>query len=213
MDDSSSGLPYNLPDADLLAKPGDSGRSCVFVPDRVLVVIGKGSDPSLELHEETIRLDGVPVLRRSTGGCAVVLAPNMLVASLVLCATEQANSSDYFRAFNGVTIRSLESLGISDLVHAGISDIARKGRKIAGSAIYRNRRLVFYHAVINLAGGTSLMERYLKHPPRTPEYRANRTHEEFVTSLAAEGFVIEAEDLRRKVETEFDLYLAKARVA
>lgn len=213
MNESLELLPYDLPDANLLLPNREGGRACVFVPDRVMVVIGKGSDPALELHNETIVQDGVPVLRRGTGGCAVVLAPNMLVASFARYETEQGKSADYFRAFNDMIIRSFESLGISDLAHAGISDIARNGRKIAGSALYRNRLTVFYHAVINLASGASLMERYLKHPPRTPDYRENRSHEEFVTSLAAEGFVIDTDEFTERVQSEFHNYLVKARAA
>ncbi|HEY3296373.1 MAG TPA: hypothetical protein VGL38_13175 [bacterium] len=207
-------LPYDLPDAGLLyPSNGDAGRACVFVPERVLVVIGKGSDPELEVHADTVLRDEVPVLRRGTGGCAVVLAPTMLVVAFALYETEQGKSSDYFRAFNDMIIRSLEELGISDIVQAGISDIARHGRKIAGSALYRNKTTIFYHAVINLSSGTSLMERYLKHPPRTPDYRENRSHEDFVTSLAAEGFVIDTELFREKVEVEFRTYLQKAHAA
>ena len=205
-------VPYDLPDAKLLTANADGGQVCVFVPERVMVVIGKGSDPEVELHAEAIHSDGIPVLRRGTGGCAVVLAPTMLVASFALYESAQAKSSDYFRAFNDMIIRSLNSLGISDLAHAGTSDIARHGRKIAGSALYRNRLMVFFHAVINLSSGTGLMERYLKHPPRTPDYRENRTHEEFVTSLAAEGLVVEPKDVRKRIEAVFEDYLSKARV-
>jgi lipoate-protein ligase A len=206
-------LPYDLPDADLLTSRDGQGRVCVFVPARVMVVIGKGSDPDLELRAEAIQSDGVPILQRGTGGCAVVLAPTMLVTSFALYETEQAKSADYFRDFNRMIIRTLENLGISDLEHAGISDIARHGRKIVGSALYRNRLTVFYHAVINLAGGTDLMERYLKHPPRTPDYRKNRSHVEFVTSLAAEGFAVEPEDFRKGIEAEFSNYLTRAHIA
>jgi lipoate---protein ligase len=203
-------LPYDLPDAGLLTAHSDGGHACVFIPEQVMVVIGKGSDPALELHAEAILDDRVPVLRRGTGGCAVVLSPNMLVVSFALYEAEQQKSSDYFRAFNGIIIRSFGTLGIADLSHAGISDIARHGRKIAGSALYRNRLMVFYHAVINLASGTNLMERYLKHPPRTPDYRENRPHEDFVTSLAAEGFVVEPESISEIIETEFRDYQSRA---
>jgi len=213
VNDSLITSPYDLPDANLLISRADGGRVCVFVPDRVVVVIGKGSDTSAELRAESILCDRVPVLRRGTGGCAVVLTPDMLIASFALYETEQGKSADYFRTFNSIIIHGLESLGVSDLLPAGISDIARHGRKIAGSALYRNRLLVFYHAVINVSGGTNLMERYLKYPPRTPDYRDRRSHADFVTSLSAEGFRIDRDDFRRQVESEFDAYLAKAFVA
>ncbi|MBU1984394.1 hypothetical protein KJ815_08290 [bacterium] len=175
----------------------------VFVPPCVMVVMGKGSDPAAELHANHILADGVPVIRRGTGGCAVVLSPEMIVVSFVVLHKRQQKSAEYFRAFNRTIIRALSDQGVTHLEHAGTSDIARHGRKIAGTAIYRNRRLVFYHAVINAAGEANLMERYLKHPPRTPDYRADRTHANFVTSLAAEGFRIDLSAFQNGIETEF----------
>jgi lipoate-protein ligase A len=209
MSDSLAVLPYDLPDAELLRPTESGGGVRVFVPERVLVVIGKGSDPALELHEDTIVEDNVPVLRRGTGGCAVVLSPRMLCASFAVYGAEQQRSADYFREFNGMIIRALTDGGVTDLEGAGTSDIARQGRKLVGSALYRNRVLVFYHAVINLADGTDLMERYLKQPPRTPDYREGRSHGEFVSSLAAEGFEVDAAAMKATLETEFAMFIMK----
>lgn len=201
--DSISFLPYDLPDAELAR--GERGSGCMlFVPPQTMVVIGKGSDPALELRVETISEDSIPVLRRGTGGCAVILSPEMAVVSFALAHQRQRNSSEYFKSCNAVVIRALTQLGVSDLEHVGTSDIARHGRKIAGTAIYRNRDLVFYHAVINLRASTEAMERYLAPPPRMPNYRNGRTHSEFVTSLAAEGFTIDVDFLRARIETEFE---------
>jgi lipoate---protein ligase len=204
-------LPYDLPDAELLERvDGVAGRCVVFVPVRTVVVIGKGSNPELELNAGAIAADGVPVLRRGTGGCAVVLTPQMVVISFAVYSQEQHRSSEYFRIFNGLIIRSLQTLRVPGLLHEGTSDIALDGRKIAGTAIYRNREMVFYHAILNLAGTTELMERYLKRPPRMPDYRAGRSHAEFVTSLAAQGYIIDIPTLQRRVEAEFSRFLAEA---
>ncbi len=58
----------------------------------------------------------------------------------------------------------------------------------------REGRLV-YHGVLNLGENPVIFERYLRHPRREPDYRQNRTHSEFVTSLEKEGYRIEFEDL------------------
>jgi len=168
-----------------------------------MVVIGKGSDPQRELRIDEIARDGVPVLRRGTGGCAVVLSPGTVVVSFVLFHRRQRNSSEYFQAFNAAIIRALGAMGVDDLEHKGTSDIARRRKKIAGTAIYRNRDLVFYHAVINLSESAVIMERYLQHPPRTPDYRNDRSHTEFVTSLSAEGFELDVDRFRMQIEHEF----------
>jgi lipoate-protein ligase A len=201
-------LPYDLPDAPLIVPDGSRGRCCVFVPERVMVVIGKGSDAGREVNGAAVLEDRVPVLRRGTGGCSVVLSPEMAAVSFALYGAEQKKSTDYFRDFNRVIMDALERLGVSGLEHRGISDITLGGRKIAGTAIYRNRELVFYHAIVNLRGDTGLMERYLTMPPREPEYRAGRSHRDFVTSLAAAGFPVDAGALSEAITSTFPSLLA-----
>jgi len=196
--------PYDLPDTSLLEVSGRERACVVFEPERVLVVVGKGSDVERELQTEHIVADGVPVLRRGSGGCAVVLTPGMMAVAFALYTREQRKSSEYFQTFNRAVIRALEECGVRDLEHAGISDIARAGRKIAGSAIYRNRELLFYHSIVNLAGETALIERYLRQPPRMPDYRAERSHADFVTSLQAEGFAVNRAVMADTMQREFE---------
>jgi lipoate-protein ligase A len=195
--------PYDLPDAELMKVSAETARCRVFVPPGTMVVIGKGSDPARELRIENIVADGVPVLRRGTGGCAVVLTADMLAVSFALQHTPQRKSSEYFRVFNALVMRALEKSGVRGLEHAGTSDIALGGRKIAGTAIYRNRELVFYHAIIVLSAAEDVMERYLQQPPRSPAYRAGRSHAQFVTSLSEAGFAVEISHFQQEVEREF----------
>jgi lipoate-protein ligase A len=185
--------PYDLPDAVLLEASGVPLQCLVWQPRRVMVVIGKGSDPALEINIEAALADSILVLRRGTGGCAVVLSPEMLVASFVVRQEKQLPSKAYFGLFNSLIIGALAQQGIAGLELKGTSDIAVNGRKIAGTAIYRNRNLVFFHAIINVSGGTEVMERYLKIPPRMPDYRGGRSHSDFVTSLAEQGYALDAD--------------------
>jgi lipoate---protein ligase len=196
-------LTYNLPDAALLAQPAGSAQCLVWQPPQTCVVIGRGSKLDTEVIVEHITADAIPVFQRPSGGCAVVLTPAMFVASFVLGTEQQLPSTDYFFRFTHILIRALASLGVHDLRFRGISDIAIGDRKVAGTALYRNRERVFYHAVVNASGAVDLMERYLRHPPRLPDYRSNRPHSEFVTSLAQEGYPISCNQFRAAVEREF----------
>lgn len=197
-------LPYDLPDAAFTHSLVGRNECLVWQPLQTLVVIGKGSDPTQEVNLQNTARDQIPVLRRATGGCAVVLSPEMLVASFVLRTEEQLPSKEYFRLFLQIILRALEKHGINDLSHKGISDITIGERKIAGTAIYRNRQLVFFHAILNVAGGTEAMERYLQHPPRTPEYRQNRPHRDFVTSLTEQGHSLDASRFTSDIGMEFE---------
>jgi lipoate---protein ligase len=196
-------LPYDLPDAQLL-QPQAKGAACAtFVPSQIMVVIGKGSQIEQELNLPHIAADGVPVLRRPSGGCAVVLTPNMLAVSFVRYETKQQKSAEYFARFNEILMHALNRFGGSDIEQRGTSDIARHGRKLVGTAIYRNRELVFFQAIINVAESADLLERYLKLPPRMPDYRTGRAHRDFVASLRAEGFTASIEELIAAVRVEF----------
>jgi hypothetical protein len=45
------------------------------------------------------------------------------------------------------------------------------------------------------------MEKYLKHPSREPDYRGNRSHKKFVTSLKDEKYSIKLPKLVRDLES------------
>ena len=195
---------YDLPDAAFTDSAGRGNECLVWQPPRTMVVIGKGSAPALEVYLNNAEQDHIPVLRRATGGCAVVLSPEMLVASFVVRTEDQLPSKEYFKSFLQIIIRALEAQDVQGLSHKGISDIALGERKIAGTAIYRNRQLVFFHAILNVGGSTDPMERYLKHPQRTPDYREERPHRKFVTSLREHGYALDSAAFERDVRSEFE---------
>lgn len=194
---------YNLVDNELLTPDDSAGRYLLWVPEETCVVIGNGSKAELELNDETIDKDGVPVYKRRTGGCSVVLTPDMWCLSCALYGRKQIQSKDYFVLFNKAVCEAFARAGVPGLAHRGISDIALGEKKIAGTALYRNRDLVFYHAVINVSGDIDLISRYLRQPPREPDYRGGRSHREFVTSLAEAGFVAARESFEREFKVEF----------
>ena len=109
----------------------------------------------------------------------------------------------YFKDYNTKIISVLESFNIKDLGYKGISDITINDLKILGSSIYQNKFIVFYHAVLNVSESASLIDKYLKHPKREPDYRNNRNHLDFVSSLAQEKYDININEIRKTVEKEF----------
>jgi lipoate-protein ligase A len=198
---------YDFPDSALMQPDGSSGRCLVWTPPSLAVVIGKGSKMELEIDIDACARDEVTVVRRGTGGCAVVISPQMAVVTFALYTEVQLPSKECFKLFNLAIIVALEKQDIADLSHRGISDIALGDRKIAGTAIYRKRDLIFYHAILNVSGTTAAMEKYLKHPPRTPDYRQHRSHAEFVTSLTAQGYSLDHPAFTLHIDTEFTALL------
>jgi lipoate-protein ligase A len=90
----------------------------------------------------------------------------------------------------------LENIGVQHVNYRGISDVAINSRKILGSSIYRKRKAVFYHAVLNISEPVETIERYIKHPTKEPDYRKGRSHKEFVTSLYNEGYTFTVSQLK-----------------
>ena len=166
------------------------------------VVLGRGGKPEIELRPEMLRADGVPVLRRRGGGCAVVLDPGNLVASVTLPLPGVGGVTSAFDAVSRLMIDALAAVGVPGVTREGVSDLALDGRKIGGSCIYRTKGLLHYTTTLLVDPDTDLMERYLAHPPREPEYRRGRRHREFVTGLRAHGLAVDPGRLAEDLATE-----------
>jgi len=157
----------------------------------IAVVLGRGSDPERELDLTACLADQVPLTRRRGGGCAVVLDPGNLIVSVTLPLPGLTGIS---RAYDDLTrwmIDGLELAGVKDVERAGTSDLSLEGEKVGGSCIYRAPGLLFYSTTLLVDPNLELVERYLRHPPREPEYRRGRSHREFMLSLTE---VMESDD-------------------
>ena len=190
--------PYDLPDADILASQKEFEYS-VWRPDKLYVIMGRANNASSSLWIENITNDKVDVYKRSSGGETVILSPNMAVYSAKMRFDKSMNTKQTFIKINTLLIKHLSLLGIKDLNSKGVSDISIGAKKIAGSSMYLNKDVIFYHAVLNISEDVSLISKYLKHPSREPDYRMGRSHLEFVTSLKIEGYKFDYDTVAAKV--------------
>ncbi len=174
---------------DLLLYTEETGKPLfrVYEPDAVEVVLGAGCRRD-NLLLDNISTDNVPVRLRKGGGGSVVLSPGQIVVALSKVVGSRFNNLEYMRSINEWIIDALALLGVNGVVHRGISDLAIGDRKILGASLHRKRRILFYQSSLLVSNDISLFSRYLKHPPREPDYRGGRSHEEFCTNLSSEGF-------------------------
>ena len=149
----------------------------------IAVVLGRGSDPEKELDLPACLADRVPLTRRRGGGCAVVLDPGNLIVSVTLPLPGLTGISQAYDELTRWMIEGLRVTGVDDIERAGTSDLSLGGRKIGGSCIYRTTGLLFYTTTLLVDPRLELVERYLRHPPREPEYRRGRSHREFMLPL------------------------------
>jgi lipoate-protein ligase A len=177
----------NLALDEALLLEAESGRS-----DEVLrlwewrnfaVVLGAGGRVADDVDEAACEADGVPILRRSSGGGTVLLGPGCLLFSLILSMDRDPELATISGSYRYVLGRVAAALGMAGCVQAGISDLAIDGVKVSGSAQQRKRSFLLHHATLLYAFQVEALGKYLREPPRQPKYRAGRPHAAFVRNL------------------------------
>ena len=149
-------------------------------------VLGYSDKAAVEVRTELCRRDGVPVLRRCSGGGAVLQGPGCLNYSLVLPIPKDGPLRDISRSnghIMGLHTRALTPLLGPELCQQGLSDLALGNMKISGNAQRRRRRFLLFHGTLLHDFNLPLIERFLPMPIRQPDYRKNRSHLEFLTNV------------------------------
>ena len=189
--------PYPFDDDLPLATRADRvPRWRLYVPPGPMVVLGYGSRVDREIFADRCAGDEVPVYRRRGGGCAVVLDPGVLVAAAAIPVDGILGTKAHFNRLTDWLADGLARTGVAGIRKDGIFDLTCGGRKIAGGSTHRTHEVLFWTASVLVVPPVALMERYLRHPPREPAYRAHRDHGGFVTGVAAAGGPADAPALR-----------------
>jgi lipoate-protein ligase A len=178
--------------------PGDVLR--LWEPSAPLVVVGRSSRVAEEVDLAACQAAGIAVLRRASGGAAVVGGPGCLMYSAVLgyAGREHLRLIDQaHKHVLGIVQAALSPL-VSGIEHLGTCDLAIGGRKFSGNAVRCKRDHLLYHGTLLYAFDSGLIGRLLRTPPRQPDYRAGRSHEDFVMNLS-----LPAAALRRAIATAF----------
>lgn len=160
------------------------------------VVLGAGGKLAEEVDEAACRRDGVIIRRRSSGGGAVLLGPGCLNFALVLSYDRHPALREIGSSYRWI-LRALSEAfaGLAeDIEPAGTSDLAAAGRKFSGNSQQRKRAFLLHHGTLLYDFEPQRMSRYLRTPPRQPDYRHQRGHADFVTNLR-----VGAQDLRRRL--------------
>lgn len=163
------------------------------------VVVGSGGSVSIDVNDTACADDGVPILRRASGGGTVVLGPGCLCFSLVL-NYEHAPRLNEIPASNryilGRVVRALAP-AVSASVE-GTSDLAVGGVKFSGNSQQRKRTHFLHHGTLLCGFDLTRVARYLNAPERQPDYRRARPHAEFVTNLP-----VSVEEAKKLLVTEW----------
>lgn len=160
------------------------------------VVVSSFSAIDREIDEQACLADRVPIIRRSSGGGAVVVGRGCLNYTLVLSLDDRPQLRHVSRSYAVILGRIADALGVPRLAVAEGRDLAIGTRKVGGSAQRRGRRALLHHGTVLYGFDVRLMERYLKEPRRRPAYRGGRHHAAFVTNVPLDATQIKAALIR-----------------
>ena len=168
------------------AESGASGEVLrLWTLDRPAVVIGRGSKLKGEVNTAYCQSEGIPVLRRCSGGAAIVGGPGCLMYSVVLSLQLRPQLRQVDQAHRLVMTRLLAAVTVQ---HPGVRwqgtcDLTVSERKFSGNSLRIAREHLLYHGTILHAADLAQIDRCLATPPRQPEYRLGRRHADFITNL------------------------------
>ena len=156
-------------------------RLLVWESARPAVILPRRGAPAAWAHVAACAARGIPLLRRGSGGGAVVVGPGCLNVALVLLLDSRPWLADVGCSYERLLGRLAGVLAI-DGIAVRATDLALRGRKFAGHAQRRVRGALLHHGVLLYDFDLDLIAGLLPEPPRRPAWRGRRTHREFLTN-------------------------------
>ena len=158
----------------------------VWEPMQYFVVVGYANRVATEVNLPFCQANTIPVLRRCTGGGTVLQGPGCLNYSLVLRIAESGPLQS-IPAANDFILKRHQS-ALSELLRApiemqGHTDLAIGGLKVSGNSQRRKRHFLLFHGTFLLHLDISLVEKALQMPSKEPDYRLNRSHNDFLLNI------------------------------
>jgi len=157
----------------------------LWEPLQPMVVLGRSSPANSELDLANCRQDEIDVFRRCSGGQTIMTGPGCLMYAVVLDYRLRPELRMLEQAHHFVMSNmqaAIATLGISTEME-GTSDLTLSGRKFSGNALRCKRNWMVYHGTMICDFDISKMTKFLGDPIRQPEYRQNRSHDEFLIGL------------------------------
>ncbi|MDB6056037.1 MAG: lipoate--protein ligase family protein [Verrucomicrobiales bacterium] len=166
------------------------------------VVLGYGNHLHLETRPERCKADAVPILRRCSGGGAVLQGPGCLNYSIVLPIDrfpecEGIVSTNKF--IMGRMKEALGSLSSSNVEVRGYTDLCLGAVKFSGNAQRRKKKAVLFHGTMLYQFDLATIPLYLAAPSKQPDYRQGRVHLDFIVNFEAP-----AEAIRLAIRDRWD---------
>ena len=134
-------------------------------PQQYFIVLGSSNKVQQEVHVEACEADGIPILRRHSGGGTVLQGPGCLNYSLILKINPDGPTRNITDTTNYIMLRHAEAISnlIGEKVEVkGSSDLTIAGRKFSGNAQRRKRRALLFHGTFLCAIDLARLEEFLR---------------------------------------------------
>ncbi len=168
------------------AEAGEIGETLRFWESAEhAAVLGRAGRAGKDCFLEKCREDNVKVIRRLSGGGAVLQGPGCLNYSAVLSYDSSGEYADIKRSYSAILGKiclGLRGCGYrAEIMPA--SDMVLGKKKISGNAQARKKRFFLHHGTFLYNFDIPKVTRYLKHPVKEPDYRKGRRHGAFVVNI------------------------------
>lgn len=159
--------------------------------ERNFCIINEGSTPAIVLgisgkleelvDQEKARQSGIPLIRRFSGGGTVVVDKSTLFVTFI-CQKATFNFPCFPEPILKWTEAFYKQVFAHELFHLRENDYAFGEKKCGGNAQYLKKERWLHHTSF-LWDYCPMLMQHLLHPKKTPRYREERTHDEFLCRL------------------------------
>ncbi|HEV2327669.1 MAG TPA: lipoate--protein ligase family protein [Verrucomicrobiae bacterium] len=175
-------------------KDGGDGILRFWESPETFVVVGYANKIRAEVDVARCEADKIPIFRRCSGGGTVLQGPGCLNYALILPIGGNSPLAGISGANKYIMDRNLEAIhsiagkslsikvrGCTDLAAADVSSPAFQ--KFSGNSQRRHKEFLLFHGTFLLNFDLAAVGKFLIFPSRQPDYRADRSHGDFLRSL------------------------------
>ena len=126
-----------------------------------------------DVNSNACKRDGIPILKRCSGGGTVLQGPGCFNYSFILpmAYAKELESLTNTTTFILQLVKKTLSKALNNIELKGISDLTINDVKFSGNAQRRLKNAILFHGTILYDFDLGLISDYLKEPPIQPEYR------------------------------------------
>ena len=160
---------------------------------KTFAVVGYANKVATEVNVAACAAKRIPIFRRCSGGGTVLQGAGCLNYALILRITDGGpvhnitSANQFIMERNRAAIETVFKSEIgnrkSEILINGHTDLAIGGLKFSGNSQRRKKSFLLFHGTFLLNFNLALVGEFLRMPSLQPDYRASRSHDDFLVNL------------------------------